>query len=298
MAIDLTNLPAPAIIEDVNYADIKTERLADFQELEPDYEGFVESDPVVKIIGTEAAGEEKIKLRINDCYLAQYPAFATGTDLDVAVSSAGITRMVMQEEDLSANPPLPEILESDTRLRERYFAKRAGETYRTTGYYKYNALTASPLVADVYVISEDPGEITVYVLSTEDDGLADSELLGTVEDFILADFVNEIGLGINVNAITLENIDLYVKVYLTPDASVNVFTALEDTFIDLFQEHRKIGLNITASWVTKALMQDGVHRVELYSDVGLTTPFEDVVISPSQIGHLDNFALTNSGREY
>lgn len=299
MTFDFTNIPIATIVEEIDEADLKATRLAEFQALNPTYESFLESDPVVKLIEALVAVEVKIRLRLNQTYQASLVAFAEGSDLDQIALDVGVTRKVIQAEDLSAIPPVAEILETDEDFRQRIFYKASGQTSETNGYYAYNALTASNLVKDVKVISEEAGAVTIYIQSTEGDGVPDSDLLDVVYAAIAeTEIVKVSGITVTVVPIELVDIDLYADIYLESGQSVAVFTNLQDTFETAFAAHQKIGKDITLSWMHKTLMQDGIQRVELYTDVGKTTPFETVVIANNELANFDTISLTNAGSTY
>lgn len=81
-AIDLSQLPAPTIVESLDFESILATMLADLQAREPTFTALVESDPAYKILEVCAYRELLIRQRVNDAARGVMLAYATGADLD------------------------------------------------------------------------------------------------------------------------------------------------------------------------------------------------------------------------
>ncbi|WP_204322984.1 baseplate J/gp47 family protein, partial [Streptococcus pneumoniae] len=93
-------------------------------------------------------------------------AYASGSDLDVIAANYNVKRQVIQEANNNVTPKIPEILEDDTSLRLR--TQLAFEGLSVAGprsAYIFHALSAHPDVADVSVVSPQPANVTVTILS-------------------------------------------------------------------------------------------------------------------------------------
>ena len=181
--VDLSQLPAPALVEVLDFEAVYADLLADLQTYDADlYATILQSgntDPVAKLLQVAAYRELILRARINDAGLAVMLAYATGADLDniVAREPYNITRLVVSAGDDDAIPPIPPVLESDDELRRR--AQLAPSKFSTAGpedAYVFHALTASADALDASAISPTPGQVIVTVLSRDGDGSASPEL--------------------------------------------------------------------------------------------------------------------------
>lgn len=198
--IDLTQLPAPAVIEELDFETIYANKLARFQSLYPDYSAALESDPVVKLLELAAYDEMMLRARINDAARATMLAYATGTDLDHRAADYGVGRLLITRADPDASPPVDAVYEDDDRLRLRTQMAMEGTTVAgSRGAYLFHALSASADVADAYIDSRGvgplradspaPGEIRIYVLDRRGSGVPDQALLDIVGTALSAETV-------------------------------------------------------------------------------------------------------------
>ena len=88
--IDMSQLPAPTIIEQLSFEDIFEELLVDFKAKDPTYDALVESDPVIIALECAAYREMLLRNKINEAAKACMLAYATGTDLDNHAAFYGI----------------------------------------------------------------------------------------------------------------------------------------------------------------------------------------------------------------
>ena len=81
--IDLSKLPAPQIIEELDYEIILTEMRKKLQELLPEWTGHeLESDPANNVLEVAASREMLLRQRVNEAARAVLLAFANDSDLD------------------------------------------------------------------------------------------------------------------------------------------------------------------------------------------------------------------------
>ncbi len=165
--INLSKLPAPDVVETLDYELILQEMLADLRQRDPQFSATVESDPAYKILEVAAYRETLLRQRVNDAARSVMLGYAGGGDLDNLAAFFGVERLEG---------------EADSRLRTR--AQLAIEGYTTAGpvgAYVFHGLSASELVKDIDVSSPSPGEVVVTVLSTEDDGMPAADVLAAVD---------------------------------------------------------------------------------------------------------------------
>lgn len=137
LGTDLATLPAPQIIEPLDFEQILADLKADILARAPELAEVLalESDPIVKLLEACAYRELLYRARVNDAARAHLLAFATGGDLDHLAAQYGVTRQDGEADDRLR-----------TRLQLR-IAALAGQGTRE--HYEFHALTASPLVRSV-----------------------------------------------------------------------------------------------------------------------------------------------------
>lgn len=275
--IDFSSIPDPTIIEELDYETILQAMIADLQARDPSYTEILESDPGVKILEVAAARELILRQRVNDALQATLLRYATGADLDNLAAFYGVTRFEG---------------ESDEALRLRTIERVMGSsTAGGAAWYRYQALSASPLVKDAAVSSPNPGEVLVNILSTQGDGTASSGLITTVNAALQSDTVRVITDVVTVAGATINTVPITAQVYLYPDTPIEVFNGLQASLIAAFNAASGLGWDVTRSWLIAQLHPAGVQRVVL------TAPAADVVCGPSQAPALGAITLTMAGRD-
>ncbi|MDN4591256.1 baseplate assembly protein [Xenophilus aerolatus] len=292
MSLDMTLLPPPAVIEVLDFEAILQDHKAQFQtlcaEAGLDYSLLLESDPITKLLELGAYREMLMRQRINDAAKACMLAYAVGTDLDHQAANLGVQRLLITPADLNANPPVPAVYESDDRLRER--AQLALEGITTAGpreSYRFHALSASALVADVGVDSPAPGTVRVTVLATDPSGVPTDQLLDSVRAALseedvrpLCDLVTVQGPEIIESAIT-------ATLHLKPGPAGQVGAAAASAALEKWlADIRRLGAGLPRSGIDAALHQAGMNRVDL------TVPAADILCDRTQWVRVTSINLT------
>lgn len=277
MAIDFATIPLPEIIEELDYESILADMLADLQERDPSYTEILESDPGVKILEVAAARELILRQRINDALKATLLRYAIGGDLDNLAAFYGVTRLTG---------------ESDSQLKVRTIERIMGSSSAGgASWYRYHALSSSPLVRDVAVSSPEPGQVLINVLSTEGDGTAGSSLLSTVSAVVQGSSVRVVTDTVTVASAAIVTVPVTAQIFLFPDTPIEVFNNLQATLQAAFAEQSGLGWDVTPSWLIAQLHQSGVQRVVLQS------PSAVVVCGPNQAPALGPIDLAMAGRD-
>lgn len=274
---ELATLPAPNVIEVLNFDDIFVSLLADFQRRYPEYTALLESDPAIKLLEVAAYRELLLRNRINEAARGQMLAFAAGTDLDHLGAFYGVNRLVG---------------EGDGALRHRIQVRIMG--FSCAGgadWYRYYALTASPEIADVAVTSPKPGHVRISVLSRLNEGIASEELLQTVKNIVLRDDVRVLTDTVHILAAEIIPITVTARIWLLPDTVAQILDELPTVLAGAFATTAALGWDCTLSWLTSQLHVSGVHRVELM------TPENSITIQPWQAARLARCDITDMGRD-
>jgi phage-related baseplate assembly protein len=158
-AIDLSKLPAPQVVEALDYETIFNEMLSSLRTLDPAFNATVESDPVYKILQVAAYRELLLRQKMNDKAKARMLAFAIDADLDHIGAS-----MAVPVARLSG--------ESNDAFRARLvLAPEAYSVAGPIGAYIFHALSAHSGIKDVAVWNPGlGGRVNVAVLSRTGNG--------------------------------------------------------------------------------------------------------------------------------
>ena len=297
-AIDLSLLPAPEFVEQLDYETILAEMLADARERAAakgvPFDTISEADPAYIVLEVAAYRELGVRQRGNEEGRALLLAFAQGADL----THIGITyydrepRLVIVEADPTANPPVDEVLEDDDSYKRRLMLKDDGySTAGATNAYKFHALSASGRVKDVAVDSPHPGTTVIYVLSRDGDGTADDELIALVDASVQADDVRPLSEEVIVRSAEIVHwswsADLYV--FNGPDQAL-VLQAAIDSGTEFKEKTHVMENSIALSALYAALHMPGVAKVVL-NDLNA-----DVVCGLGQAPYCDEFTLRIAGQ--
>lgn len=282
LPIDLSQVPPPDVIEDIDIDELVELAWARAVADRPELAGLVESDPARKWLRTVAIREGLCRARVNDGARACMLASAQGADLDNLAALFGIARAVVTPGDPDATPPVEPVMESDERLRRR--AQLFPGSISTAGpesAYRFHALGASPLVKDVAVSSPSPGSVTVTILAEivdpADTGAADSDLLAAVTAALSQRDVRPMGDQLTVQSAAIVNyeIDAKIKVGGGPDAALALGAATAAVKAAALELHA-LGRGAPRSVLIAALHAPGVLSATL------DKPSNDVAATAAQ----------------
>lgn len=287
--VDLSRLPAPQVIEPLDFETIYAQALAQFQVYFPAFDATVESEPVVKLIQLFAYRELVLRQRINDAARAVMPAFAIGSDLDALGALFGVERFILIPADPEAG--ITELLESDADFRRRMVLAPEGFSVAgPVGAYIFHALSADSDVLDASAVSPDPGEVVVTVLSRTGDGAPSSEVLDAVEARLNADNVRPLTDLVTVQPASIVSFEVEAGLVLLPGPDSAVVLAAAQARVDAhLASIRRLGRDVTRAALIAALCPEGVQNVDLVS------PAADIVLASDEAGHCTGVTITVSG---
>lgn len=272
-AIDLSQLPAPQIIEQIDFEQILAERKAYAISLWPISEQAeiaarleMESEPLNKLLQENAYRETVWRQRVNEASLANLLATARGTDLEQLAANFNVKRLVIQEGKPSAVPPVPRLMESDDSLRER--AQMAWEGLSTAGprnSYIFHARAADGRVADATAESPSPAVAVVTVQSLLGDGTASADLLTAVNAYVSDDDRRPVADRLTVQSAQIVRYQVKAKLFLLSSGpeSEPILAAAEARLLAYVNQRRRLGMEVSESAIHAALHVEGVRKVEL-----------------------------------
>ncbi|ATI81461.1 baseplate assembly protein [Sphingobium yanoikuyae] len=287
-AVDLSRLPAPDIIEALDFETILADAVARMQTLMPAFETR-DSDPATKLLQLFSYAAQMLRQRVNDAVRAVMPAYAVGGDLDNIAALFGIVRLTIAPADDQLG--IAAVMESDTDFRRRMVLAPEGYSVAgPEGAYIFHALSASADVLDASATSPNPGEVLLSILSRTGAGEASADLVETVRAYAshetrrpLTDLVNAQSAQIIEYAV-----DATITTFSGPDGGV-VLASARAGLEDYVASSHKLGRDITRSGIFAALHVPGVQNVVL------TAPADDIIISRTQAPYCTGITITHAG---
>ncbi len=287
-AIDLSQLPAPKVVEELSFEDILADWKTDFLERYPEAatELDLESEPVVKLLETGAYREMVLRQRVNDGARAVMLAFSKDGDLDHLAALTPVKRKTIDPGDPDAIPPIDPTMESNEEFRGRVqMAPEGFSTAGPDGAYIFHALTVTGC-RDASVASPNPGEVVVTILGRDGDGTPDQSVLTEVETTLGNSMVRPLTDQVTVQAPEILNYTISGTLffYEGPDPSVVLAEAKAQASAYTSNRHR-LGDAVTFSGIYAALHQPGVKKVIL------TSPAADIIAQGHQAPYCTNITV-------
>ncbi len=220
-SVNLSQLPAPAVIEVLDFEAMFDESLTALQALDPTFDALLPSDPAFKILEVCTYLRLLDRQRVNDAARGVMLAYAGGSDLDHLAAIFGVARQVLDPG--RPQEGIPPRYESDEDFRRRIQLGPEGFSVAgPEGAYVFHALSADPRVLDASATSPAPGEVVVSVLSREADGTATQGLLDIVEAKLSADDVRPLTDHVLVKPATIVtySVDATLFTFAGPDSQV------------------------------------------------------------------------------
>lgn len=291
IAIDLSQLPVPNVVEAIDYEEILSALLADLVGRYPEFDVPAESDPIYKVLEVAAYREMLVRQRVNQAARAVMLAYAEDEDLDNLGALFNVKRLQTYAGDPGAIPPVPPEYETNPDFRRRILLSLEGlSTAGPEGAYIFHALSASGSVLDASATSPAPGDVVVTVLGREGDGTAPPELLDAVEQAVSAETVRPLTDHVTVQGAEVVPYTIAATLYFQPgpDSQVVLAEAQAEAQRYADRQHR-LGMDITLSGVYAALHRAGVQRVELAS------PSATINVNRQQAAYCTAITLTDGG---
>ena len=299
--VDLKKLPAPKVVQELSYETLLTQRKEKFLSLQESDEMRqhwqarlqLESEPVVKLLEENAYLELLLRTNINESAKAVMLAYATGSDLDQLGALFGVTRLIIQAEDLKSNPPTTAKYEDDERFRTRIQMSLEGlTTAGSRASYEFHALSTSAKIKDVDVTSPTAGTVKVAILSTEGQGTADGDLIKAVKEQLNAEHIRPLTDTVLVESAVILTYEIQATITLYPSVLESVVMENVNKAITSYvNKQHSLGIDITRSGIYAALHQEGVQNVKL------TKPMDDLIVQPHQAAYCTQIQVNLGGRD-
>ncbi len=288
-AVDLSRLPAPDAIEQIDFETLLAAALAQLRTLDTTFDALVESDPAYKILQACVYREVLIRQDFNERLRGMMLAYANGSNLDHLGALMGVARLTLAPADPFAGTDA--VMESDADFRHRIqLAPEGFSVAGPEGAYIYHALSANADVLDASATSPSPGEVVVTLLSRTGDGTAGADLCAAVGAALASNDVRPMTDHVVVQAAEIipYMVEATLYTYAGPDSSLVLAAARSrlETYVD---ESHRLGRDIAISGIMAALHADGVQRVEVISPAG------NIPVDRTQAAYCTGLDLTYGG---
>lgn len=310
MSLDLKSLPAPAVVETLDYEAILDGLRADLLTRYPAAAEVLdlESEPLLKLMEVAAYRELLIRARINDAARAVMLPWAVSADLDSLASRYDVERLPGED---------------DERLRARvligYHAlSAAGSTHS----WRLRALSQSVDVRQVDVWADRPGRVKVCLLAriavpaaTLDDeaqalgralfgehpaaqsgsmrwrvASAGDAIVGKVETALLAEDVRPLTVDVDVTAARVLPVAVSATLVHPPGPDGALLAAQAAARVRRLAAATAFRVDVTRAALIAALMGDGVRDVHLHA------PAADVAAGPGEVPAITAITVTAEAR--
>ncbi|EAM2041295.1 baseplate assembly protein [Salmonella enterica] len=298
--VDLSLLPVPDVVEELDYETILAERIATLISLYPEDQQeavartlALESEPVVKLLQENAYREVIWRQRVNEAARAVMLAYAIDSDLDNIGANFNVERLVVTPADDTTIPPTPAEMELDADYRLRIQQAFEGMSVAgSTGAYEFHGRSADGRVADISVISPSPACVTISVLSRENNGAASDELLSIVRNALNGEDVRPVADRVTVQSAQIVDYQIRATLFIYPGPeSEPVRAAAEAKLKTYISAQHRLGRDIRLSAIYAALHVEGVQRVEL------TAPVADIVLDKTQASFCTDYQIVIGGSD-
>lgn len=309
--IDLSKLPPPDVVEELNFEAIQARIIADYKDRYPKAELNLASEPVIKLLDVMAYRELMMRQRINEAARAVLLGTAPESEIEYLGERFNVKRQIVTPANPDAIPPVAQVKEDIERYRARIQLSLEGySTAGPRGAYVFHALAASPDVKDVAVDSPRfewltltpeqkavlplgavvltcphtagldkplPGDVAISVLSATGNGTASDALNTLVLSKLSDEDIRPLSDRPRTLASTVQEYAVVAKliVYRGPSPD-SIEQAENKRLTEYVKAQHKLGLGSTLAGIIAALKVQGVH------DVVLTTPTANIDVTLHQ----------------
>lgn len=286
--IDLSQLPAPEVIEVPDFETLLTERKEALIALYPAEEQAavrrvlaLESDPMMKTLQENTYREILLRQRINEAAQAVMVAYALGSDLDQLAANHNVQRLTVTPADPDAVPPVDAVMETDDALRVRVPEAFEGLSVAgPTAAYEFHAKSADGRVQDVSATSPSPASVLITVLSREGNGEAAGDLLATVDTALNAETVRPVADRVTVQGATIHDYSVKAKLHLFDGVAAGpCLEAANAQLAAYLTEQKKLGRSVRRESYGAVLRVPGVDWVEMIE------PAADIILDRTAAGN-------------
>lgn len=294
-SLDLSDLPAPLVVENISFDAILAVRKAtlveEFRTRGVDYDvDMLETDSATIQQRVDGGREVLVRQKINDAAKATMLAFATGSDLDHLAALYGISRRLISPATASAAA----VYESDAELRRRVqIAPEALTTCGSEASYVHHALEAAPALVDVVPLvgatASGEKQVRVVCLDRGPTGIPSPETLEACRARLTRTDVRPMTVPVSISGPAVVTYDVVMRLVIPagPDPSL-VRSAALTAVTALVAARRGLGVDVLRQAVEAAGRVSGVERVILDAP-------DDIVVASDAVPICTSLTITPEG---
>ncbi|WP_269503731.1 baseplate J/gp47 family protein [Burkholderia sp. IMCC1007] len=292
--IDLSQLPAPDIVDPLDYEAILATRKARLVSLYPKERQAevaatlaLESEPLVKLLQESAYEEMLLRALVNEKARGILLAYAKGTTLEHIGAYFDVERLLISAGDPENG--VDPVYEDDDSMRERIQLAPSGFSVAgPTPAYVFHARAADGRVKAATAYSPSPCVMIVTILSREGDGTASKELIDIVTKYLEAKRPQTDEVTVQSAKIVRYSIRATLRFFSGPDRAVALAAANKKTKEFTESMHRP-GAEVTEDGLYASMRVPGVQKVIL------ETPAHGVLIAVDQAPYCTGIQLLDGG---
>ncbi|WP_462171160.1 baseplate assembly protein [Pseudoalteromonas xiamenensis] len=275
--LDMSSVPVPDSISLLDFEAKVAELKTQLTSRHPEYTDVLEfeSEPMTALLELIAYQSLMMDARVNDAVRGTMLASAQGRDLDGIAVRYGLSRATG---------------ETDARFRLR--VQQVFEGLNTAGSlqaYQFHALNADPLVKDVYVVSPNPCEIALTILSHEGNGVPTQSLLDKLHGYFglsidgktasaVPSHVRPLGDKVIIHAAKTRQFEVKAQILIASGPSQSVLEKqLNAAMTRYLAIQHGLGKPITMLGLYTALNHSGVINAKLIE------PTQDILTSADEV---------------
>jgi len=286
--INLSQLPAPEVIEVPDFETLLTERKEALIAFYPAEQQAavrrvlaLESDPMVKTLQENIYRGILLRQRINEAAQTVMVAYALGSDLDQLAANHNVQRLTVTPADPDAVPQVDAVTETDDALRVRVPEAFEGLSVAgPTAAYEFHAKSADGRVQDVSATSPSPASVLITILSREGNGEAPADLLATVNTALNAESVRTVADRVTVQGATIHDYSVKAKLHLFDSVAAGpCLEAANAQLAAYLTEQKKLGRGVRSESYVAVLRVPGVGWVEMIE------PAADIILDRTAAGN-------------
>jgi phage-related baseplate assembly protein len=185
--------------------------------------------------------------------------------------------------------------ESDEAYRNRiHEAPESFSNAGSSGAYRYYAMTANPLIADVSVTSPSPGEVLIQPLLSSGE-LPDEEILQEVKNVLTDSKVRPLTDKVIVKAPDIKKYNLDLTYYISRSDSVNaseICTQIEQAINDYVSWQKgKLGRDINPTEIYYRIRDAGAKYADIRSPAGR------IIVADNEMAVAETISVAYGGLE-